>query len=93
MNAENSTTPEEAGRLFANPLFWGSVIGGATDIMNSFNYKKQENDIQLASANAQAMSAQYQLANIPRETKSNVIWIIATIAIVVVIVIIISKKK
>lgn len=93
MNTTNQQNAEQVGGLMQNASFWGSIIQGGTNLINSFNYKKQENDILIAQANAEALRAQSDLANVPQRTKSNVIWIVAVIAVAVIVMLVISKRK
>lgn len=92
-NAAQGQNAEQVGSSFNNAGFWGSIVGAGVNLVNSFNYRKQENDIEIARANAEALRAQSDLANVPQRTKSNVIWIIAVIAVVVIVLLLISKRK
>lgn len=69
-----------------------NIIGNVGGLANSFNYKKQENDLQMAQANVEIARANAS-ANKPNNTGKIILIVLAVVTVSAIGYFLIIKKK
>lgn len=76
----------------ADTGFIGGIINSATNLINGFNYKKQENDVLIAQSNAQMMQAQAQM-NQPSNTGKTIAWVVGITVVGILLFMVFKPQK
>lgn len=84
-NDEKTDDSKEStgGGLLSDSTFWSSAIAGGVSLVDSFNYKKQENELAIAQANADAERSKADSSNSENAPKTGMI-ILGILVVVVV---------
>ncbi len=84
---------KDASKGMQNGAFWGSLVGAVGGLVNSFNYRAQENEIEVARLNAEAARANAGAYNVPVVGSVDKNYVNAGVALVVVVVLVLIFKK
>lgn len=71
--------------------FWSSVVTGGTGLINSFNYKAQDKQIELANAQAEIARAQADAA--PKTSSNKTVIAIAIVIAVIAVAYFFTRKN